>query len=551
MAIKCHFKNKKTRRKKVKKENKENKELTRRSFITKGAAAAAVSSIIAIPALAAQNSEEVKAIAGNNAAMLGNDPVYTDDVQTLTNKTISAADNTLIIGTDAVNIKEYPITGTDITSALNSALSAVSSGGTVLIPQGTWETDGGHSMPHAVTIEGMGFNAGVTTIGTMVKLKSGSSNTYMFKLVADRRNVSFKNFGINLTDKPTATGILMTNAGCSAGGYETCSFIYSTCIENLGIYGGTYGIKVDSSSGTQFECILNRFERVMFIGCRTGFYCNTVNSGFTFDNCYFYIPTSGGGYSTGGIALECYVVGNIALDHCLFVGTQANGPLVPPTDGSIILKTVGLFNNISFFDCQDENVQYAYQNSTNPWEVVSLVYKNCLIQSHFQFNAHGKVTLDSCRCAGTVYDSSGVVAKLYLKGVWNFFGYDVSDPNNPQQVTYESPESHVDFSNVYSQIIYENLEVNAPMIKVASDTTTSNYVVVNATRGAVTVLSGASYVQVYNNTVTPNSLIFLQLRTYDSGGARIREVDTYTDYFMIYLTQNAASNLSIAFMVEG
>ena len=287
MAIKCHFKNKKTRRKKVKKENKENKELTRRSFITKGAAAAAVSSIIAIPALAAQNSEEVKAIAGNNAAMLGNDPVYTDAVQTLTNKTISSQNNTL--GTDYVNIREYPITGDDITDALNQAIydlyfTGQFDGGRILIPKGIWKSDGGHIMGDCLSIEGVGFNSSFGYGGTEIELNTGEgASSFMFKLVTDRRNVSFRNMSINLLERPDATGILMTNAGSSG------EFIYNTHIENFGIFGGKYGIKVESSSGTQFECILNRFERITFFVCETAFYCNTINTGFTFDNCHFSI----------------------------------------------------------------------------------------------------------------------------------------------------------------------------------------------------------------------------------------------------------------------
>lgn len=513
---------------------KENTEVSRRTFLTKGTAFAAGASIIAIPALAANIEGTEKP-----ASMLGNDPVYTDDVQTLTNKTI--ASNVNILGTDNVNIKEFFSTGTNITSALNSAISALgSSGGRILIPRGVWYSDGGHVVTHAISIEGVGINSGIPTMGSVIRLNTEKSS-FMFKLVTPTRNVSFKNFAINLNDTPDATGILLTDVG----GFD--AYIYSTRIENLGIYGGEYGIKVETSSTTQFECILNSFESVHFVGCRTCFYGNTVNSGYKFDNCHFYLPTTVES-TPGGTALDCITVGNISLEHCLFVGTQENDPFVGATDGSTILKTTGLFNSISFYDCQDENVQYAYQNSTNPWEVVALVYRNCLIQSHFKFTAHGKVTLDSCRCAGIIYDSTDVAVKVLLKGAWNFFGYNLS---NGQQITYESPESHTSFTYEYSQVIYENLEANAPIIKGAGDTNSSgNYVVVNGTRGTATLLSGAGFLQVYNNTVSANSLVFLQLRTYDSGGARIREVDVYNGYFVIYLTQNAASNLNISFLVE-
>lgn len=513
---------------------KENTDLSRRTFLSKSAAFAAGSSIIAIPALAANIKGAEKSV----PMMFTNDPVYTETAQTLLNKTIASDDN--ILGTDAVNIKEFSISGSDITVPLQDALDSLfSTGGQIIIPRGVWTTDGGHLVYSAITIQGVGINSGIFTMGSVIKLNSGESS-FMFKLLAPTRNVGFKDFAIDLTNNTSATGIVMTDID------GTSNYIYSTTVENVGIYGGEYGIKVETSSTTQYESNLNNFKSVYFVGCRTCFYNNTINSGFTFENCHFYLPTSVG-ETPGGTALDCYLVGNISLKHCVFVGTQVREELSDPvTDGSTILKTTGYFNCINFYDCQDENVQYAYQNSTNPWVVASLVYRNCLIQSNFLFNGHGNVTLDSCRCAGTIYDTSTGTVRVYLKGVWNFFGYNTT---TLEQITYESPESHVGF-NSDSQIIYENLEVNASIIKNIAKIETGGYYIVNATRGVVDLPSGSSYVQVYNNTVTANSLVFLQLKTYDSGGARIREVSTFAGYFIIYLTQNAATDLSIAFMVE-
>ena len=63
---------------------KENKELSRRRFITTGAAAATAASILSIPALAADKSKQLPVNAQNalpNSAMLTNDPVYTESTR--------------------------------------------------------------------------------------------------------------------------------------------------------------------------------------------------------------------------------------------------------------------------------------------------------------------------------------------------------------------------------------------------------------------------------------------------------------------------------------
>ena len=285
----------------------------------------------------------------------------------------------------------------------------------------------------------------------------------MFKLDTPRRNCSLKNLAINLTDKPSATGLLMTDGNGDG--------IYYTSVENVCFFGGTYGIKVDSS--INLECILNRFERLLFIFCQTAFYCNSINGGYTFDNCFFCLPEN-------GTALECVVMGNLSLEHCLFEA--------PISNGTTILKTVGAFNNISFYDCQDEGIQYAYRNSTNFYDYISLVFRNCLIQSKLKFTAPGSVTFDSCRVGVPVEDTLpsdqtfqtfqplGGYVKLYLRGVNNFF-----------TSTSQTGGSPANFSNQYSQVIYEAKEIGLPVITPSGNTGTQ---VINATRGTVNIASG-------------------------------------------------------------
>jgi hypothetical protein len=507
--------------------SKDDKNLSRRKFISTGAAVAGAASIIAIENLAAPNAG-AKTVTPF-APLPTNDPVYTESTQTLTNKTIPSRQN--ILGTDYVNVREYAITGTDITSALNSAISALSAsayGGQILIPHGVWTTNGGHEFGSSISIEGVGFNPNPGYWGTELKLNANQSG-YVFRMSAVKYNCSLKNLAIDLRSNSSAIGLLMTNHN---SGTVTGGNIYFTSLENVGFNGGAYGIKVESKDGTQFECILNRFERLSFIGCQTAFYCNSINGGYSFDTCYFAMPAN-------GIALECVYIGNLAAEHCLFVGGQVNEPWVPASDGTTILKTTGAYNNISFYDCQDENVQYAYRNTSNHYDYVPLVYRNCLIQSKLKFTANGSAIFEACRfgvsSAGAIEDTSTAYARIYLKGTNNFYtsSADLGGPIGT-------------FVNAYSQVIYESKEVGLPVIT----TTTATSYTINATRGTVNIGTGVSYVVVYNNFVTADSLVFAQLRTYDSGGARIREVQCFSGYFMIALTAYAATTLSVAFKIE-
>ncbi|HEY0426499.1 MAG TPA: hypothetical protein VGC76_01710 [Pyrinomonadaceae bacterium] len=530
----------------------DSRNLSRRTLLSKGVAAIAASSIISIEALAAPDSANPAATINKTAiALPPGVPVTTTETQTLTNKTIPSRFNTL--GTDYVNIREYPVPSettdiADITSQLNQAIDDLSRpgsyGGQILIPHGVWHSDGGHDIKNSISIEGVGFNTNPGFYGTEIKLNSKSGFAYMFKInsitdrkgrLDDRQNCSLKNLAINLQDAPAAAGLLMTNEG---GGKS----IYLTSVENVGFYGGEYGIKVNSDA-VEFECILNRFERLSFIACRTAFYCNTINGGYSFDTCYFSLPTMDAADGSGGTAFDCPTIGNLSVEHCLFVGNQRNPPNIPPSDGSTILKTVGEYNNISFSDCQDEGIEYTYQNAENFFDNVPLVFRNCLVQSKFKYTASGSVIFDSCRLnitngSARVTDTRDAYARVYLKGL-NYIFWQI-EPHTVKTLD--------DFVNPFSQIIYEAKEIGLPVITptgITGDRT------INASRGTVNIARGESNIRVYNNSITPESLVFAQLRSYDSGGARI--INVYCEYglFTINFDKTAANELSIGFKVEG
>lgn len=520
------------------------KNVSRRNFLAKSAGAAAVASILVIENSAAPNTGSVINKVNNATS-----PLTCPTMTTLSNTIISSQDNN-ILGTDYINVREFIIgCGDDITDALDAAIAYLSSGGNpapgnpkggqILIPSGRWKSRGGHKIQASISIEGVGTQIDPNYFGvpwgTEIELIPDNKekfNKYMFVIEALHHNCSLKNLSINISANEDAIGLLMTD------GVNYQSHLKYTTVENVNFTGGAYGIRVESDFN--FECIQHRFERVIFNGCKTGFFNNTVNCGYSFDTCYFLVPEE-------GIALHIVVAGNVAIEHCLFV----------PSGGSfaadaIILKTVGAFNSITFYNCQDEGIPYAYQNDVNPYDYIPVVYKNCLIQSLFKFNSHGSIILDTCRVysvdtigmttiGGCVIDSGTAAARVYLKGQYNFFRW------TPTIMYYGAPIAT--FNNAYSRLVIESNEVGEPEI-IAASATVPAYYVINKTRGLINLDTGTSYIVVYNNLVTADTMVFAQLQTYDSGGARIREVQCSAGIIQINLTANASSKLRIAFKVE-
>jgi hypothetical protein len=512
---------------------KDNTELSRRAFLSKGTIAAGAS-IIAIQAIAPQSTK------AEVTAMPTNDPVYTESTQTLTNKKIPSWQNTL--GTDHVNVKEFTITSGNITSALDDAIDFVQTlgfGGKILIPHGVYTTSGGHELSSGITIEGVGVSTDPFD-GTELVLSGGSSG-YVFRITSPTRNVTLKDFTINMSSSTTAIGLLMTDRD------GTDLNIYFTALENIYFSGGGYGIKVDSveveGASTHFECIMNRFERVRFFACVTSFYCNTGNSGFSFDSCYFNIPPYALPVTVSGTALDCKYIGYAEFNNCLFIGGGLDWSGVTAGLGSTVLKTTGAFGSIHFRNCQDENIRYNYQKGTYDYPDATVVYKNCLLQGKYRFTAHGSVTFENCQInvtggAVTVTDTSAAAVRVFLKGLNRYFNSG-------------SPQPIEQFVNPWSQLIYEAQEINAPVIHPSAVVGyyPATYTV-NGTRGAVQVISGTDYVVVYDNLVGTNSLIFAEFRE-DPGSTAIKYVKAYSGYFEIHLTANAASTLSIGFTIVG
>jgi len=448
---------------------KEESNVSRRKFLAAGTAAIGSSVLLAGSEVhAEETTAENLLAAANSTTSIVDDVVTTTATQTLTNKTISAESNNLIIGTEYLNLRQmsgFPTgSNTDITTALNNAITRLNTygtrGGQILVPRGQWTSSGGHNIGDSTSIEGVHVNSS-TGIGeeSGTQIRMTGSGGYMFRIggaTTDSLNCSIKNLNIRMDDNPTATGLLMS----TASGHR----IYGTYLENVHFWGGDYGIRVATGAALQtnyrgvyksnisydvndvvnigavyykallasinknpttnptywqqtalmgeFECIMNVFNRVQFVGCRVAFYCETNNSGFEFNTPYVYLQPN-----SDSVGFYCYLVGTLTVNNHLCV-TNSNAP----ANGATILYTVGGYNNIAFQNGgQDEQIQYLYRNSTNHYSFSPIVFRNCLIQSEIKVTANTSFVSDSNHFVNfqgspNFKDSSSAWCKIYLMG---------------------------------------------------------------------------------------------------------------------------------------
>ena len=152
-----------------------------------------------------------------------------------------------------------------------------------------------------------------------------------------------------------------------------------------------------------------------------------------------------------------------------------------------------------------------------------------MLQSKLKFTANGSVVFDACRLNGTLlYDTSTAFVRVLRQGLTNV--YNTTTPNKI-----------ANFVNKASYVIDEYGDFHSPAPP------TPGITEINASRGEVIIPSSASSITVYNLFVREHSLLFTQLKTFDTGGARIASVNLQWGYFVIYLNQPASADLHVAF----
>lgn len=82
-------------------------------------------------------------------------------------------------------------------------------------------------------------------------------------------------------------------------------------------------------------------------------------------------------------------------------------------------------------------------------------------------------------------------------------------------------------------VIYESQEIGKPIIMAPIQ---ASYII-NATRGIFKIPIGANNVEIFNRYITPDTLVFAQLRDYVPSGPTIKSVQCNVGSFHVWLTQ--------------
>ncbi|CAN5388462.1 hypothetical protein BH20ACI1_BH20ACI1_10480 [soil metagenome] len=449
--------------------------------------------------------------------------------------------------TSEINLAWYLGTaGGDATDALNKIIASLnfSAGGNVFIPRALWTTTGGHDLPTNTLIRG--GNSSVNAINDS-QIKLVSSNTYIFKISGNVREVSIKRLTLSSAGDTAATA--------TVGILATSSYPNSTLgcyFEDVVFYGFTdTAFKVDSTAPAPprtdpWEFIQNHFVRCWFMLNKTGFRCNTINSGFKFDMCYFSLRAidTDKGFTVGGTGFDIESVGQLIVDQYLAIGNGPGGQ--NPSDGSTLLKTTNAFNSIVMIG-QDENIEWAYIKNGGAYSQIPVIFRNCSpFQSKAKFNAVGEIVFDNCELkttdAGIIHDSAAGTATIYLTGK-NYLE-NTANPSNPRLTN---------FVNNYSRVFYPDGNVNEKFIA-APGTPTANNSYINATSGGITFAAGVTIIDIFTtliNQYTVGSTIDAFIRTSNPDNVTV-SATIYPDYGFIRFTLSAAStvNLSVGFNIR-
>lgn len=279
----------------------------------------------------------------------------------------------------------------DQTAALTDIFTTLSiNGGGRLLVNGKWKTSTGFTVPANTQITGTDrINSGFVLT---------SNNTYLLRTVSVTnevyKNILINNIGLFLENTTGSTAFLTT--GAQGNGQSQ----YNIRLSNIHFNVADIGIDILSTSGN-VEIINFVVDNCNFVNCVTNaFRCNTVNSGFVFNNPTIVIPASGLGF-------RLINIGQIEINQPIIGGGGATVGNAGPTDGSCFIQSEDQCNLITVNHAQDERLQYFFKRITNNNYVNKVVFNHCSIQSRIHFERFQTVHSNQCRYVVNV--SGGII----------------------------------------------------------------------------------------------------------------------------------------------
>ena len=268
-------------------------------------------------------------------------------------------------------------TNADVTTALNEAITSIDTYGGVsciYVPQLAPQTDGGHDVVNSFYLFGNGnYTSGTNGYGNTLRLKSGTTEAYMFKIGEGIASVRFSNIVLDADGVTGKDGVLVE--GDEGAGTTVADVVF----EKVTFDSFRYGVNHNSTSGAHQWAQVS-FKDCIFQSCTTaGLRTNSVNESLVLINTNFAVPSAKVGWQNDGS-------GAVTLLNCEFAGGGSTSKAV------VISAAHGAINFIAY---QDENFGTSLQNDASDITGIINYMPGCLIQGKIQLNQSCKVNIHS------------------------------------------------------------------------------------------------------------------------------------------------------------
>ncbi len=372
-------------------------------------------------------------------------------------------------GMPVVNLGNYISGGgttAQNTAAIDSWIAALRPGTRGYVPDGMWQTNGGHTMPQGIMMEG----GSQRTTG----FRSMLAGTSLFKIQSDAANTDpqWKNnvFSDMRLESVSTTGtslILLT------GMNPIFNVVYNRCW----FKGAGVGVDYYPTSGTDMEVENMVFNEPIFDLNSIGYRSNSVNNSVIFNTPFSYVPD-------GGIAYDVLEAGYLEINSHHTIGTlgSAYSPVTGRVaNGTTFIRSTNVFNTIRVNGGQDERMEFFLNKAGGAFTRGGFIVEGgTLVQSKVFFGAAMTfITHDNLYVCGPTYGTfedvpgagAGIIsANDYFLNRPEAGGSDLATHNATRWsagsvsdfITRSDRGSYIESRNRYQRDVLDPLLANAP-----------------------------------------------------------------------------------------
>jgi hypothetical protein len=313
---------------------------------------------------------------------------------------------------ETVSVKDFGAVGdgvTDDTAAIQAAIDAVTFGGTVTVPTGTYLISSTID-PSNVMFVGQGYSSVIKPTSAVTVAIALNSTPYG-AIAGVSWNTTISNIFVDGSDTTNATGILIGTTP------TTANYLISNVEVNL--FAGGSGVGIHLS-----EAIHTKVENSSITRCDVGAYIfapvaitNPTTS--TFNNCHFVSNNEQGVLLKTGYQitfLNCIFEGNkgegfkafpnagipsllLSLENCWFEANQVGRPSITSLYGCVMDGTLA-----DTFSFHMSNVQFTITNTSEKALFVDTVYSSSIKQIE-TVNVVNSITVQNVTNNGLVFIS--------------------------------------------------------------------------------------------------------------------------------------------------